>query len=65
VFSGYQVYVPVLGMLLAIVPTVERSFASPLRRIRVTVLPESGVQVIVNGCPGVRFVDEVIDVTTF
>jgi hypothetical protein len=58
--SGYQVYDPVLGILTAIVPTVCKSEASPFRRVRVTVLDPSVVQVMTNGWPGVRFVEVVI-----
>lgn len=52
-------------MLATIVPTVPRFEASPFRRISEIVLEESGVQVIVNGCPGVRLVLAVTEVMTF
>ena len=47
------------------VPMVPRFEASPFRRINEIVLEVSGVQVIVKGCPGVRFVVEVTEVMTF
>jgi hypothetical protein len=65
VLSGYQVYVPVLGTLTAIVPTVSKSEGSPCRRVRVTVGDESVVHVITNGWPGVRLVEAVIEVKAF
>jgi hypothetical protein len=65
VFSGYHVYEPVLGTLVAMDPTVPRSEASPFRRMRVILLDESGVQVIVKGCPGVRSVESVTEVIVF
>ena len=58
-------YNPVLGMLLAIEPTVSRLEASPFRSIREIEVEESGCQVMVNGWPGTRFVESVTDVITF
>jgi hypothetical protein len=59
------VYVPVLGILIAIVPTVSKSEASPCRRVRVTVGDVSVVHVMTNGWPGVRLVESVIEVNVF
>ena len=58
-------YVPVFGMLIAIVPTVSKSEASPCRRVRVTVGDVSVVHVMTNGWPGVRLVESVIEVNVF
>lgn len=63
--SGYQVYDPVFGIATAMLPTVSKSEAWPCRRVNVTVLEESGVQVIVNLWPATRVVPDVIEVMTF